>query len=483
MFLFIIFNFFLRTIALTLKIFKINRGFNRPVAWVLKVFPNFCSYINLVDTNVIFVTGSNGKTSTTKMIYEQMKEQDALYNEDGANMVTGLVQLFVRGSNWRGLFDHRYIIFELDERTLKETNKIVIPDYLIITNLQLDQMWRNVEPSLVIEAVQENINPNTKLFLNYDDPNLFPFQELKNPKKYFAVNRVENHFLPNQYMNTYSICRLCYHPLEFKFMNMFNLGEYKCSNCGKGNLREQSEGKKITRLDPEQTPENFGNIDFYSLSATQALLKDLKLELNESILTESINVVDRNEKVVYKDKVFRIINAKAASNESEQNIVNYIKEDKITNYSDLIEIKKTRVSVNQKSKTKSKIKPTKVLIIGFGARGEDYVKFQLSCFNYGADFSKVAEQFSKIYIYGTGTEIPIWQRLVINEVPDKKLEIVYNDNFEELIQKSIQEKEQLIYFLGYTEDTSKFKSVIQNLIKEQTKEQKRKEREQRIMKI
>lgn len=45
---------------------------------------------------VILVTGTNGKTTTTNMIYSIIKNsgQDAITNETGANMYTGIISCF-----------------------------------------------------------------------------------------------------------------------------------------------------------------------------------------------------------------------------------------------------------------------------------------------------------------------------------------------------------------------------------------------------
>jgi UDP-N-acetylmuramyl tripeptide synthase len=65
---------------------------------------------------VIMITGTNGKTTTTSMIYNILKEAglDVITNSTGANMLPGITSCFIDNYKF-GSSKERYAVIEVDE--------------------------------------------------------------------------------------------------------------------------------------------------------------------------------------------------------------------------------------------------------------------------------------------------------------------------------------------------------------------------------
>lgn len=75
-------------------------GSNFPGKVALKIDKNILKKVSY-NYKVILVTGTNGKTTTTSMIYNVLKEQglNVITNDTGANMLPGIISCFV--SNYK----------------------------------------------------------------------------------------------------------------------------------------------------------------------------------------------------------------------------------------------------------------------------------------------------------------------------------------------------------------------------------------------
>ena len=83
------------------KIFK--KGSSMPGQVALNIDKNILKKISLPD-NIIMVTGSNGKTSTTEMICSVLTESGKMVacNTEGANQLAGVTTMVLNNTNLSG---------------------------------------------------------------------------------------------------------------------------------------------------------------------------------------------------------------------------------------------------------------------------------------------------------------------------------------------------------------------------------------------
>ena len=93
------------------------------------------------DRQVVLVTGTNGKTTTTRLITAALGAlgQDVASNAFGANMEAGLASALGRAP------DAPYAVLETDERYLPAVIKATKPRVVVLLNLSRDQMDRAAE--------------------------------------------------------------------------------------------------------------------------------------------------------------------------------------------------------------------------------------------------------------------------------------------------------------------------------------------------
>jgi len=225
-------------IILNKLIYKIGKllkkGSSKPGQIALKFDKDILSKITLPE-EVIVVTGSNGKTSTTELIYQVLKDNGYSVgcNLEGSNQTEGVTTMILNHCNLKGEVDKDVLVIESDERYLRHTLKFFKPKYLVVTNLYRDQMTRNGHPELIYDIIKEAISDGIHLILNTDDPlsSLYGYQ--KENVTYFGMN--ENPLSTKENTNVYhdgKYCPNCKKLLSYSYYNYAHIGSYKCTNCG-----------------------------------------------------------------------------------------------------------------------------------------------------------------------------------------------------------------------------------------------------------
>lgn len=93
---------------------------------------------------VIIVTGTNGKTTTTKLITETLEGMGkrVLTNRSGSNFVRGVISQVVADADWLGRLPKDIAILEQDEAYAVHFVSAVQPRGVVILNIMRDQMDR-----------------------------------------------------------------------------------------------------------------------------------------------------------------------------------------------------------------------------------------------------------------------------------------------------------------------------------------------------
>ena len=92
---------------------------------------------------VVVVTGTNGKTTTTKMVATILGQKyRVLTNDTGSNFVRGAITATVENATWSGRLPYDVAVFELDEAWAVRFVAAVPPRRALLLNVMRDQLDR-----------------------------------------------------------------------------------------------------------------------------------------------------------------------------------------------------------------------------------------------------------------------------------------------------------------------------------------------------
>ncbi len=187
---------------------------------------------------VIAVTGTNGKTTTAKMlssIYEAAGHRVA-HNRAGANLITGVTTAFLQAANWGGRVGESAGLMEIDEATMPQACKEIRPRAAVVTNFFRDQLDRYGELEHTVNFVGRGLEHLAKgglAALNADDPNCARLGERGaiRPLYYGIEDESVGVAELNQTADA-KLCIRCGNPYEYGVFYYAHLGKYRCPNCG-----------------------------------------------------------------------------------------------------------------------------------------------------------------------------------------------------------------------------------------------------------
>lgn len=136
--------------------------------------PNLARKLSKRIPKVILITGTNGKTTTTKMLVEMLRADGraVLTNSSGSNLKRGITSKLIEASSIFGNVHADVAVFEVDEASLPAVAAVVVPSQIVILNLFRDQLDRYGELDSTAEllggvlAAHKQVN----VLLNADDP-------------------------------------------------------------------------------------------------------------------------------------------------------------------------------------------------------------------------------------------------------------------------------------------------------------------------
>lgn len=204
-------------------------GSSLPGKIARQLCPNLLKKMNWPD-QIIFVTGTNGKTSTTyylAQIFEQSGKK-VMTNAEGANLIQGITTIALKHSDLKGTVQADIAILEVDEGALPTIWEHIPPSHLVITNLFPDQIDRFGSPDDVMQLISNSITAGTKLILNGNDPRLAQIGRLhpENTVIYYGVAPDSFH-QPTQPIN----CPECGEALTYTCPLYEQIGYYYCEHC------------------------------------------------------------------------------------------------------------------------------------------------------------------------------------------------------------------------------------------------------------
>jgi len=143
-----------------------------------RIDARFVAHLARQLDDVILITGTNGKTTTARMIADIARRdgRSVIHNRAGSNLMRGIGAALIEAAGPTAQLPPGSLgVFETDEATLPQAAAATQPSLLLIGNLMRDQLDRYGE----IEAVRERwvatltkLSPDAIVLLNADDPSV-----------------------------------------------------------------------------------------------------------------------------------------------------------------------------------------------------------------------------------------------------------------------------------------------------------------------
>ncbi len=185
---------------------------------------------------VIMVTGTNGKTTTSRMLEHALTENGhvCLANKSGANLLSGVTAEFTANATWFGKPKTHYAVIECDEGALKQVAPLVKPKVIVVTNLFRDQLDRYGEVMHTLDAIRTGVKltPESILCLNADCSLTASLaQDVSNPVLYYGLNMPTGD-QQERIISDARHCIRCGTVYQYHYHTYAHLGDFYCPNCG-----------------------------------------------------------------------------------------------------------------------------------------------------------------------------------------------------------------------------------------------------------
>jgi len=142
---------------------------------------------------VVFVLGSNGKTTTTHMTSEVLRAHGltVFTNPTGANLPQGVTSALLADATLTGRVRADVAVLEVDEGYAADLADTLSPTVMLSLNVQVDQLYRFFETERVADMMLEaSTRASGHVVINRDDPYLSKIDEssLRAPVTYFGAD-------------------------------------------------------------------------------------------------------------------------------------------------------------------------------------------------------------------------------------------------------------------------------------------------------
>lgn len=192
-----------------------------------------------LDRGTVVVAGTNGKTTTSKMIADILEADGAkvVHNRSGSNLVQGVAAACAERSTWFGSPNGNAGVIEADEAAFPEIVRRVAPDVVLLNNLYRDQLDRYGELKTIMNLWRpalEALPAACTVVVNADDPALAGLAEGLTAKVVsFGMSNLVQRLSELPHAADSITCPDCGEPLTYSALYVSHLGEWRCDSCGK----------------------------------------------------------------------------------------------------------------------------------------------------------------------------------------------------------------------------------------------------------
>lgn len=201
-----------------------------------KICPKILEYLTK-NINIIIVTGTNGKTSTCRLLEQQLKALGiaCFANRSSANTYMGVTAEFLIHCNAGGKYKEQYAVIECDEGNLPKIAHMFLSKNItiLVTNLFRDQLDRYGELNFTRKSILSGILslPQANIILNVDCSMTASLsREVPNSCTFFGMNGKEEENISG-FTKDAVFCPVCGQHYEYRSRIYAHLGEYFCPNC------------------------------------------------------------------------------------------------------------------------------------------------------------------------------------------------------------------------------------------------------------
>jgi len=128
--------------------------------------------VDSIPGGVVVVTGTNGKTTTTKMLVTALERSGTpvLTNPSGSNLARGVATVLISASRRGKILGYELAVLEIDEAAVSALAPRLAPRLVVVTNLARDQLDRYGELDTTASHVGVAVTSAKRAVLNADDP-------------------------------------------------------------------------------------------------------------------------------------------------------------------------------------------------------------------------------------------------------------------------------------------------------------------------
>ena len=211
-------------------------GTAMPGRFALKVCPELLKLL-AKDVQSVAITGTNGKTTSSRMIEEAFAGKGLNYfaNRSGANLISGITTEFVMNCTLTGKMRKEYAVIECDEAAARTVFGQLKPQVIVVTNLFRDQLDRYGEVTHTLENIREAVQgaPEAVLCLNADCSLTASLAEvLPNRAVYFGIDKGAAPSRLKPEISDATHCIRCKTEYEYDYISYGHLGGFRCPKCG-----------------------------------------------------------------------------------------------------------------------------------------------------------------------------------------------------------------------------------------------------------
>lgn len=194
---------------------------------------NILNNVDFGNKKVVFIVGTNGKTTITNTLNTIYKNNNAkvLSNLAGANLVSGIKTSIIMDLNSNLTLKSDVLLLEVDEKNVKLISKIIPPNDVILTNFFRDQLDRYFEVDLILKEVISTLEIyNPTLYVNGQDPLIN--RELERSKLNVIKFSLDETILgDSKNIKEIRYCNNCKQVLKYNYFHYAHIGDFYCSNC------------------------------------------------------------------------------------------------------------------------------------------------------------------------------------------------------------------------------------------------------------
>lgn len=262
-----------------------KKGTDLPGKVLRKVNRNVLKELTKDFDDIVFVTGTNGKTTTSNLIGHTLKTAglEIVNNYEGANMLDGIISTFAIQSSK----NTKIAIIEIDEGSIKKVMNYVTPTKFVFNNFFRDQIDRFGEIDTLIDTIGRQLEgKNIQLILNSDDPFVSRLAKYGKENIYFGISKNAYKF-DNIGITESKFCPVCSSELHYDHVHYSQLGYYSCNNC---DFKRHQADYEVTsaRVNPlitisinnnkEFTTSQLGDFNIYNILSAYTTLSVLGID-------------------------------------------------------------------------------------------------------------------------------------------------------------------------------------------------------------